>query len=183
MNDGEMDDGEEEEEEEEEEEDDDDDNFRLLEDLHPHLLLLETDVLDDLYAGVASKLRIRRRPGEENKRFSPSQEVSIYLVYAAIPHLRQLLTRAGRRQMFIWLAVEARYHRLLDSSETCTRWSSWRNQALLTPEMMTENERENFVVTLAHRFVEHFLRDVEEMESFVGSSWIFDLVWYVICRR
>ena len=171
-----MNDVEEQEEEEQEEEEEAEDN-RLFEDLHPRLLLLETTILDDLHAGAASKLRIRRRSGEENKRFLPSQEVSIYLVYAAIPHLRRLLTLAGSRQIFLWLAVEAKYHRLLDSSDTCTRWSSWRNRSLLTPELLNEEDRESFIITLARGFVEHFLHDVEEMESFVGSSWIFSLIW------
>ena len=166
----------EEEGEEEEEEDDEGAFYHLLDSLHPDQLRLISSVEDDLFCGRASKFLIRRQIGEERKRFSASEEVYLYLANKAVPFLRQLLNEFGSSRLYIWIGVEAEYFKLLDPDETCSRWSSQRNKSVLTPQFLSAEEKERFVIQFAHQFVDSFLHDVEEMHSFVGSSWIFSKI-------
>ena len=136
-------------------------------------LLINHRLVDDLFCGRSSKDIWSRAEGEEEKAFTFTEEAAIYLVHYVKPRLQQLLGSHRNKRLYIYMASEIQYYLLKDPEEYCSRWSSLRNQHFVAPEMLTEAEIRDWIKSFCRLFVEETERDIDEMESLQGSSWVY----------
>ena len=79
--------------------DDDDSDDGIIDDpfygrfrpIPPGVLTIESILMDDMYSGVASKMRFRRIPEHENLKFILNSEIHFLVNSFAIPYLRELI--------------------------------------------------------------------------------------------
>ena len=116
--------------EEEEEEEEDEEQFEddVLDDIHPHMLLIERTRTDDTFTGRLSKYVFQRAPFQEHISLTHHQELAIYIRFHVLPLLREVLHDSTDRWYF-WLAACISYYKENQVEETCERWSSFRSES------------------------------------------------------
>ena len=120
--------------------DSDDDNYGTNDDTLADPLLPETlntllqidhSIHDCLFVGKYSKHVFRRKETEDNLaiRLCLEQELSLYINFHLLPLLTDILsTDARRHNYYIWIAIENRFEKAMETETKITRWSSLRNK-------------------------------------------------------
>ena len=90
--------------------------------MSPNDLVVDSVILDDLYTGVSSKIRWRRRPDYLFKRFLWTSECNWYLNNCVVPYLNNLLSSGNN--FFVWIATRIEFEKINDPSDETTRLDS-----------------------------------------------------------
>ena len=85
----------------------------------------ETEILDDLFLGASSKLRVTRAPEFEGFRYPLLSELDALTNHIGIPFLKRLLLPSNDGYI-IFLACWIEFEKVSSPEITCRRWSSFR---------------------------------------------------------